>query len=61
MPPLPAGAPAEAAAQPLAISLASLFEAAWRVSPALRRAGADRMLQSGFEELFNHLDPIAAT
>ena len=59
VPPLPAGAPAEAAAQPLAISLASLFEAAWRVSPALRRAGADRMLQSGFEELFNHLDPYS--
>ena len=59
VPPLPAGAPGRGRRQPLAISLASLFEAAWRVSPALRRAGAERMLRSAFEELFNHLDPYS--
>jgi carboxyl-terminal processing protease len=56
--PLPP-ASARAAGPPLAASLATLFEAAWLVSPALRQAGADRMLQSGFEELFNHLDPYS--
>jgi carboxyl-terminal processing protease len=50
---------AEAIAQPLAQSLATLFELAWRASPALRRAGPERMLRSGFEELFNHLDPYS--
>jgi carboxyl-terminal processing protease len=56
--PLPS-ASGGAAGQPLATVLAGLFEAAWRASPALRRAGADRMLQSGFEELFNHFDPYS--
>ena len=45
--------------QPLALGLAALFEAAWQASPELRRAGAERMLRSGFEELFNHLDPYS--
>ncbi|RYJ00552.1 MAG: PDZ domain-containing protein, partial [Acetobacteraceae bacterium] len=55
----PAASLGEAAAQPLALGLAALFEAAWRASPELRRAGAERMLRSGFEELFNHLDPYS--
>ncbi|MBD0274000.1 MAG: PDZ domain-containing protein, partial [Acetobacteraceae bacterium] len=49
----------QAAAPPLASVLASLFEAAWRVSPPLRRAGPERMLRSAFEELFDHLDPYS--
>ena len=58
--PLPmATGQAEGAAEPLALGLAALFEAAWRASPELRRAGAERMLRSGFEELFNHLDPYS--
>lgn len=59
VPPLPAGSPTEAAGPPLAQGLAALYEAGWRASPALRRAGAEAMLRSGFEELFNHLDPYS--
>lgn len=47
------------AVRQLAVAVAALFDAAWRASPALRRAGSDRMLQSGFEEIFNHLDPYS--
>ncbi len=54
-----AGRPPEAAARPLAAAVAALFDAAWRASPAIRAAGVERMLQSGFEELFNHLDPYS--
>jgi carboxyl-terminal processing protease len=43
----------------LAATLADLYEVAWEASPTLRRAGAERMLASGFEELFNHLDPYS--
>lgn len=59
MPPLPTGGPPEAAAMPLAMALSGMFDAAWRASPAIRRAGAERMLRSAFEELFNHLDPYS--
>ena len=59
LPALPPDAPREAAAQPTAFALAALYEAAWRASPALRAAGPERMLRSGFEELFNHLDPYS--
>ena len=59
VPAAPAGAPPGAAAAPLATAIAALFEAAWRASPALREAGLDRILQSAFEELFNHLDPYS--
>lgn len=47
------------AATPLAAALAALFEAAWRHSPALRRAGPDALLRSAFEEVFDHLDPYS--
>ncbi len=57
-PPLP-NAPPDAAAPGLALGLAALFEAAWLHSTQLRRAGPERMLRSGFEELFNHLDPYS--
>nr|WP_245214383.1 S41 family peptidase [Pararoseomonas indoligenes] len=36
-----------------------MFAAAERESPALRRAGRQAMLQAGFEEVFNHLDPYS--
>ncbi len=56
---LPAPAAPEAAAPALAHALAGMFEAAWRASPTLRRAGPERMLRSAFEELFDHLDPYS--
>ena len=59
LPPMPLELPREAAAQPIAFALAALYEAAWLASPALRQAGPERMLRSGFEELFNHLDPYS--
>jgi len=43
----------------VATTLAEFYAAAWRASPQLRQAGAERMLASGFEELFNHLDPYS--
>lgn len=43
----------------VAQTLERLYDAAWRASPQLRQAGAERMLASGFEELFNHLDPYS--
>ncbi len=55
----PAGLPPAAAAARLAETLAVLDEAAWNASLPLRRAGSNRMLASGFDELFNHLDPYS--
>ena len=53
--PLPQGdAPASWAA-----AAADLAAAAWLVSPATRHAGADGVIQSFFDELFNHLDPYS--
>ena len=58
MPPAPATArPATGAS--VATEIARFYEAAWAASPALRRAGAERLLESGFDELFNHLDPYS--
>ncbi len=57
--PIPPGVPGADAAGPLAVAVAALFDAAWRASPRLRRAGPERILQSAFEELFNHLDPYS--
>ncbi len=47
----PPGAPPEAAARPLAVALTALIEVGWEASPPLRRAGAERLLRSAFEEL----------
>ena len=47
------------AADALAATLTGFYEVAWAASPVLRQAGVERMLQSGFEELFNHLDPYS--
>lgn len=43
----------------VALTLERFYDAAWRASPQLRQAGTERMLASGFEELFNHLDPYS--
>lgn len=59
MPVLPQAGPPEAAALPLSLALSGMFDAAWRASPAIRKAGPERMLRSAFEELFNHLDPYS--
>jgi carboxyl-terminal processing protease len=47
------------AAEMLAALLTRFYAAAWTASPILQRAGAERMLQAGFDELFNHLDPYS--
>jgi carboxyl-terminal processing protease len=60
---VPLGARAEgdpaAMGDALGAALAVLYEAAWHASPALRRAGIERMIASGFDEVFNHLDPYS--
>jgi carboxyl-terminal processing protease len=56
--PRPPMSPA-AVADALGELLTGYYAAAWNASPVLRQAGAERMLQSGFEELFNHLDPYS--
>jgi carboxyl-terminal processing protease len=43
----------------LATTLTEFYAAAWAASPILRQAGAERMMQAGFDELFNHLDPYS--
>ncbi|MFZ6764259.1 S41 family peptidase [Pseudoroseomonas sp. WGS1072] len=56
-----------AAAQALADEQASraaemllrFYIEAWNASATLQRAGANRMLQAGFDEIFNHLDPYS--
>ncbi|MGG5807817.1 S41 family peptidase [Falsiroseomonas sp. CW058] len=58
-PAAPLGARGPPAAAALAAMLGGLYEQAWRLSPAIRRAGAERLLSSGFEEVFNHLDPYS--
>ncbi|MBC9176509.1 S41 family peptidase [Pseudoroseomonas ludipueritiae] len=49
----------EPAAEALAGLLTRFYGAAWAASPLLQRAGTERMLQAGFDELFNHLDPYS--
>jgi len=59
----PGAAPAErvvgATPAEAADAAAALYAEAERGSPALRRAGRQAMLQAGFEEVFNHLDPYS--
>lgn len=43
----------------VAATLVELYEIAWRQSGRVRRAGTERLVASGFEELFNHLDPYS--
>ena len=49
----------EASAEAIAALLTSLYAEAWSISPPLRQAGMERLLQAGFDELFNHLDPYS--
>ena len=46
-------------AEILATTLTEFYAAAWNASPLLRHAGVERMIQAGFDELFNHLDPYS--
>ncbi|HEY4251724.1 MAG TPA: S41 family peptidase [Roseomonas sp.] len=56
----PPDAPANRAAAPaLARLLTALFADAWGASATIRGAGMERLLQSGFDELFNQLDPYS--
>jgi carboxyl-terminal processing protease len=57
--PLVAARDPAAGAGAIAAALGPLYDAAWRASGPLRRAGSERLLSSGFEELFNHLDPYS--
>lgn len=50
---------AAATAAAISAALAAFYDIAWRASGALRRAGAERVIASGFEEVFNHLDPYS--
>jgi carboxyl-terminal processing protease len=43
----------------IARSLVEFYVAAWNSSAAIQAGGAERLLQSGFEEVFNHLDPYS--
>lgn len=55
-----AGAPPpEPSPQAWATVAVAVTQAGWRVSPALRRAGTQRIFQSFFNEMFNHLDPYS--
>jgi carboxyl-terminal processing protease len=62
-PPGRRGARQSSEEQPPAEALAGLltrfYAAAWAASPLLQRVGTERMLQAGFDELFNHLDPYS--
>jgi carboxyl-terminal processing protease len=53
--PVPAGEAPEA----WAVAAVRLSEAAAAASPAVRRAGTQGIIQSFFDELFNHLDPYS--
>jgi carboxyl-terminal processing protease len=48
-----------AAAAALSFALSRFYEAAWIGAPAIRRAGMERIVASGFDEVFNHLDPYS--
>lgn len=56
----PRGPPGHTApAEQLGETLARLYAQAWTHSPPLRRAGMERLIQAGFDEVFNHLDPYS--
>jgi carboxyl-terminal processing protease len=54
-----AGRDLAATSTALGTALSGFYEVAWRASPAIRRAGMERLIASGFEEVFNHLDPYS--
>ncbi|ONG58759.1 hypothetical protein BKE38_02160 [Pseudoroseomonas deserti] len=58
-PAAPVVLPASAMPDLLADSLSQFYAEAWQASAALRRAGLEGLLQAGFDEVFNHLDPYS--
>ncbi|WP_161600780.1 S41 family peptidase [Teichococcus oryzae] len=48
-----------AAADLVAAIVTEYYGAAWAASAAVRSAGSERLLQAGFDEVFNHLDPYS--
>jgi len=51
--------PTLATPQAWAIAVVSITQAAWTASPAVRRAGTQGIIQSFFDEMFNHFDPYS--
>ncbi len=51
--------PPEADANAWAAASARMMQAAWNTSVAIRHAGTGGLVQSFFDELFNHLDPYS--
>jgi carboxyl-terminal processing protease len=58
-PPAAPRTPQENGGSAVAATLTRFYEAAWAASPAVQRAGAERLIANGFDELFNHLDPYS--
>jgi carboxyl-terminal processing protease len=55
-----AGAPPpEPTARAWAAAAVSITENGWKASPELQRAGTQSIIQSFFDEMFNHLDPYS--
>jgi carboxyl-terminal processing protease len=57
--PVPNRLAAMRSAAPLAGTVTALLDAAWQASPALREAGAERMLQAAMEAMLEGLDPYS--
>lgn len=58
--PAPVGRDGSAAAGGAAADLLTVFQqAAWTASPAVRSAGAPRVIRESFEAVFEHLDPFS--
>jgi carboxyl-terminal processing protease len=51
--------PALPTPQAWAAAVVSIAQAAWVASPAVRRAGTQGIIQSFFDEMFNHFDPYS--
>ncbi|HEX5326299.1 MAG TPA: S41 family peptidase [Acetobacteraceae bacterium] len=51
--------PAQPTAEAWAAAATAMAQAAWQTSAAVRRAGTQGIVQSFFDELFNHLDPYS--
>jgi len=51
--------PTASGAEELADILSQFYADAWAASVPVRRAGSERLLQAGFDEVFNHLDPYS--
>lgn len=51
--------PAVPTPQAWAVIMVSIAQAAWTASPTVRRAGTQGIIQSFFDEMFNHFDPYS--